>query len=136
MKRLFFAIPIPDLYKKELVHSFPQKSYHGIRWTKEDQLHITLHFLGPVAEEKVQELISHAAKVCKSFHLFHLQFNTFKAILHNRKPTMIWAQFEENQTFESLSYKLREVFPTGENRKPMPHATHRTFWHICKAHKS
>ncbi len=123
MKRLFFSVSIHDLYKKELVHSFPQKNYHGIRWTKEEQLHITLHFLGPVEEEKVQELISHAAAVSKSFHSFNLQFNTFKAILHNRKPTMIWAQFEENQTFELLTNKFREVFPTGKNRKPVPHAT-------------
>ncbi len=123
MKRLFFAIPIPDLYKKELVHSFLQKSYPGIRWTKEEQLHITLHFLGPVDDEKIKELIPQAAAACQSFHSFNLQFNTFKAILHNRKPRMIWAQFEENQSFESLSHKLRDMFPTGENRKPVPHAT-------------
>ncbi len=123
MKRLFFAIPLPDKYREELIHSLPQKIYPGIRWVKQENLHITLHFLGVVEAERTSALIQQATIICESFHPFHLQFNTLKIIFHNRKPTMIWAQFEESKRYESLSYKLRDIFPTGENRKPMPHAT-------------
>ncbi len=36
---------------------------------------------------------------------------------------MIWAQFEENSVYENLCLKLCEVFPTNEERKPIPHTT-------------
>ncbi len=52
-----------------------------------------------------------------------MKFAGLKTILKERKPVMIWAQFEENAAFEQLSIALRKCFPTDEKRKPNPHLT-------------
>jgi 2'-5' RNA ligase len=123
MKRLFFALPIPARLKKQVFGLFPKKTFHGIRFTPEENLHITVHFLGATPEEKIPELIQSAKEISDHTSSFELKFDSFKTIEKNKKPVMIWAQFGENDDFEKLCLKLRSAFPTNENRKPNPHAT-------------
>jgi RNA 2',3'-cyclic 3'-phosphodiesterase len=123
MPRLFFALPIPIELRQKLLSSSPRKHFHGIRFTPEENLHITVHFLGATEEEKLPEIILKAKEISQSTSSFNLKFDSFKTIFEKRKPVMIWAQFEENSSYENLSLKLREAIATDEKRKPNPHAT-------------
>ncbi|MBA3647408.1 MAG: RNA 2',3'-cyclic phosphodiesterase [Chitinophagales bacterium] len=123
MKRLFFAIPLPKEIKKQINYSFPPKSFHGIRWIGEEDMHITVHFLGATGEEELPQVLKKAEGVCESVFSFELKFASYKTIVKDRKPIMVWAQFEENNTFEDICLKFRESFPTEEKRKPAPHLT-------------
>jgi RNA 2',3'-cyclic 3'-phosphodiesterase len=51
--RLFVALPLPDKTRAALA-SWMERcgAQPGLRWTPRDQLHITLHFLGEVLEER------------------------------------------------------------------------------------
>src|SRR5438552_1467159 len=123
MPRLFFALPIPVELRQKLLAAFPRKNLPGIRFTPLENLHITAHFLGATSAEKIPDIIQQANEVSESTSSFELKFDSFKTIFQKKKPVMIWAQFEENSLYENLCLKLREAFPTDENRKPNPHAT-------------
>ncbi|HYV94271.1 MAG TPA: RNA 2',3'-cyclic phosphodiesterase [Chitinophagales bacterium] len=123
MPRLFFAIPIPIELRQKLLSAFSQKNFPGIRFTPIENLHITAHFLGTTSEEKIPEMLQRAKQISESTSSFELKLDSFKTIFQKKKPVMIWAQFEENFSYENLCLKLREAFPTGENRNPNPHAT-------------
>jgi len=121
--RLFFAIPLPIEIKQKLLSSFPQKNFPGIRFTPEENLHITVHFLGATSDEKLNKIIDEAKKICESTPPFEMRSDSLKTIFKDQKPVMIWAQCEECFGFEKLSFKFREALPTDENRKPNPHVT-------------
>lgn len=123
MPRLFFALPVPEECKPKLVSGFPQKKSHGVRMVPEVNLHITLHFLGDTKEDQVKDIIRQLQVVASDYGSFEMKFAGLKTILKERKPVMIWAQFEENAAFEQLSIALRKCFPTDEKRKPNPHLT-------------
>ena len=123
MKRLFFAISIPDKQKQILLQSFMKKDFHGIRWVNKENLHITAHFLGATYEEYIKNLMEQMPSVCNSAASFDITFQDFNTIVKGKKPVMIWAVFQENKTYDSLCYSLRKAFPTEENRTPIPHIT-------------
>jgi 2'-5' RNA ligase len=123
VKRLFFALTIPPGTRELLLGAFPQKKHFGIRFTPTENLHITAHFLGATAEDKLKERIGKTETLAALSPPFHLKFEQFKIISKEKRAVMIWAQFEKEPLYESLCIELRRLFPTDENRKPVPHAT-------------
>lgn len=121
--RLFFAIPIPADIGKKMLAAFHVKQYPNIRFILPEQLHITLHFLGTTAPEKLAEIKSLATGIAASVSRFNMQFVAFTTVIKQRKPVMIRAQLQENAAFETLSRSFQKTFPTAENRKPTPHIT-------------
>ncbi|MEO6166828.1 MAG: RNA 2',3'-cyclic phosphodiesterase [Chitinophagales bacterium] len=123
MKRLFFAIPIPKDNKQLLAAPFAKKDFFGIRWITKENLHVNLHFLGDTTDETQDHIKKIMPSVCNPIPSFDLELECYKAVSTNGKPVMLWAQLGDNTFFESLSYSLRELFPTDEARKPRPHIT-------------
>jgi len=123
MPRLFFAVPLAADLQRKLFASFHQKPFHGIRFTPQENLHLTVHFLGSTEEGKLEEIIRQTEIIAESFSSFEMKFAFFKIVFHEKKPVMIWAAFEENAAFEKLCLRLRKSFPTEEKRKPDPHIT-------------
>ena len=123
MPRLFFAIPVPVKVKKHLLSCFPQKNFPGIRFTPEENIHITTHFLGATPDDRIPGIISSAETISSSASPVEFKFDAIKLVFKDKKPVMIWIQFQENTTFETLCLKYREAFPTDEKRKPLPHLT-------------
>jgi RNA 2',3'-cyclic 3'-phosphodiesterase len=62
--RLFVAIPLPVPIRENLAHWVRKcGAQPTLRWTPAEQLHITLHFLGEVAEERVSGVMKALDKV-------------------------------------------------------------------------
>jgi 2'-5' RNA ligase len=56
--RLFVALPLPEKIRAALVDFTHQcGAQPALRWTPAQQLHITLHFLDEVADERLNEVI-------------------------------------------------------------------------------
>ena len=123
LMRLFFAIPVPGEIKTKLLSAFPAKAFPGIRFIAAENLHITVHFLGSTEKEKLNLILLQAKKTAERSSAFEIKFHSLKTIFKQRKPVMIWAQFENNKAFESLCSKFQNEFPTGETRTPNPHIT-------------
>lgn len=58
--RLFIALPLPRDSERELLDktSTLRRTLSGIKWVAPGLLHITLHFLGEVGEEKRQQIVA------------------------------------------------------------------------------
>lgn len=121
--RLFFAIPLTDDCKTALQAPFRHQKHYGIRWVKKENLHITLHFIGAVKDYRPLGFSAAVDAACNQFSPFELQLSGFRAVLKGSKPSMIWAQFEQQPQFDHLCTALSRIFPGDESRKPVPHVS-------------
>jgi 2'-5' RNA ligase len=60
--RLFFAVTPPDHVRAKIAHwqQLWSKSVHNVKWVKEENLHLTLKFLGEVVPTQLDQVVSAA----------------------------------------------------------------------------
>lgn len=127
--RIFVACPptteLLDLYSS-YISLFQDIS--GVRWTKSNNLHLTLFFIGEIEEENLNSVIEEVKFIRESFDPFVLEFEkiTYRGKAH--KPGMIWAQYQKHDSFTELSAlihrsvsKYMTIIPT--HLDPIPHIT-------------
>jgi 2'-5' RNA ligase len=99
MSRLFIALSIPDEVKAAIENA--QGQFRGavaegaIRWTKRDQLHLTLKFLGNVDEGQIEALAAALRHVCQGFAPLRLRAERIGAFPNLRRPRVLWVGVEE-----------------------------------------
>lgn len=138
-KRLFIAIPLGDEWFGAF-GEFQRKceketdKLSDLRWMKVENLHITICFLGWIAEEKTPDISQKLKEVLGSVKPFDLEFENI--IFGPLKTTarMIWAIFKGNENYKRLSKSINEAMQIEENREPIAHITLARFTngHISK----
>ena len=93
--RLFVAIPIPGAVRnkmirvqQELRRLAPRDAVH---WTKPEQFHLTLRFLGDVSSDRVVALKESVHTVCSGASALHLCAQGIGFFPNTRSPRVIWA---------------------------------------------
>lgn len=135
-QRWFVAIPLNEVHK-DAFEEF--RKHHAsafrdipqlkkVRWIASEKLHITGLFLGDVAEEQQEAVQQAIQRVADQTDPFHLQFDTYMLAPGNRKPRMIWARYQNSNTFTQFHFSLREQI--GQHlsleegaKEPVPHVT-------------
>ena len=84
--RLFIAIALPGPVREELVAL--AQPLAGVNWTRPEQLHLTLRFLGDVPEEKIENITAHLATV--RVEPFVLPVEGVGAFPPKAPPRVIW----------------------------------------------
>ena len=93
--RLFVAISLPDTVKEEIAKA--QREMRSVlpgsfmRWTKREQFHLTLKFLGNVAEARVGELTEALRGACNPFPSLKLRAERIGFFPDMRSPRVAWA---------------------------------------------
>ncbi len=115
-KRVFIAINFNEGFKKELLSiqreidtSFSDTN--PIKWTKKDNLHLTLLFVG--FTNNLENIFNKIQKITKKYKPFSINFNEVNYSLNNK---MVWVLGEKNKTLTSLSNDLG-------NKNFIPHIT-------------
>jgi RNA 2',3'-cyclic 3'-phosphodiesterase len=85
-KRLFIAIELPKACREELAALDPR--IKGLRWLPESQLHLTMSFLGDVANDREEKLRAELTAV--RVPEFFLPIRGMGAFGGSR-PTVVWA---------------------------------------------
>jgi 2'-5' RNA ligase len=92
--RLFIALVIPDAVKEtmeaaqtELRRLLPPTA---ARWTRREQFHLTLRFLGNMAASRVDELVEACHGACQSFGPLHLCARRIGFFPNAREPRVVW----------------------------------------------
>ncbi len=92
--RLFIAISPPEDVKDRIEKA--QQQLRGatpkniVRWTKREQFHLTLKFLGNVVETRVNELIEALRAACRSAETLHLRAEKTGFFPGARVPRVLW----------------------------------------------
>ena len=98
--RMFIAIASPPELKEALKRT--QQSLRvpmgasGIRWTSQEQFHLTLRFLGNVESSTVESLSTILREACRGFGPLRLQAKGVGFFPSARRPHVIWAGVSDN----------------------------------------
>jgi 2'-5' RNA ligase len=97
--RLFIAITIPDGIKTkieaaqgELRRVLPERA---VRWTRREQFHLTLKFLGDVDAARVETLGEALRAACRGFGALHLRAERVGFFPDLRYPRVIWVGVQD-----------------------------------------
>ncbi len=127
--RIFIAINLPADVKKYLA-SFEQKFPElPAKWTPQDNLHITLVFLGDLTDEELGEVCVTAKHVAAGHEGFEINLSRVGYGPDEKiPPRFIWATGEKSKELSDLKNDLQEALVEKINFKPeyrtfAPHIT-------------
>lgn len=125
-KRIFLAISLPEDVKKRLFR-FVEKEFGDlpVKWTRKENLHLTLNFLGYVAEENIPGICEDARKAADNSQAFELLFEKTESGPRPDSPKMIWATGEKSDALAKLKFQLEKTlgFQAREKKDFRPHIT-------------
>lgn len=106
--RIFIAINFPSDIKKEFL--FYQKKWEDlpVRWTKENNLHLTLVFIGNVDDEGLLKILETTREIAKNSQPFSIHFQRILLGPPDRTPRMFWVEGEKNQDLSVLKNNLEK----------------------------
>jgi RNA 2',3'-cyclic 3'-phosphodiesterase len=123
--RLFVAVPLSEAHKAA-IRPYQQVYRHKlIRFVPEENLHLTLHFIGEVPEQTLPGLQQQLARAAAAHQPFTLTFRETAPGPKPGSPRLIWTRFEEHPAFDALSTTLCQVLEAapGAYGKFIPHIT-------------
>ncbi len=129
----FIAIHLPEMLQnyfsklqQELKRELPYK-----QWPHKRDLHITLKFLGPVADNEVS-LLQHQLQNMEQSAPFTLETGGLGTFGNPKKPRVLWAGVEKTEQLKQLQEKVEEhCLDAGyekEKRDYRPHITLAKKW--------
>ncbi|MDD2731782.1 MAG: RNA 2',3'-cyclic phosphodiesterase [Candidatus Pacebacteria bacterium] len=106
-RRIFIAVNLPEDIKEKLNEYQYKWSDLPAKWTKKDNIHITLAFLGYIRDEELIEVCKLVKEVSQrhsplSINLNKICYGPLKKI----PPRMVWAVGENSDDFISLKNDL------------------------------
>ena len=107
--RIFIAINLPEEIKKELEKYQSQWPELPIRWTKPENLHVTLAFLGYLSDEELVEVLRVTKEVAQKHQPFSI--NLTKIIYGPPKkmpPRMVWVEGAKSKDLANLQLDLEK----------------------------
>lgn len=129
--RVFIAINLPEDIKRKLTDYQRKWPKMPVSWTKSNNIHITLVFLGYINDQELLEVSKTIKEVGLRQSLFSITLNKICYGPPNKiPPRMIWAIGESTKDFTSLKNDLDkslsgpEAVPfSSEKREFSPHIT-------------
>ncbi|MFH1180937.1 MAG: RNA 2',3'-cyclic phosphodiesterase [bacterium] len=117
--RIFIAINLPEKIKKELAGYENKWLELPCRWTKTENLHITLAFLGYLTDEEMLEVLKITRNALKEREPFSISLNKIcygPAEEKSGRPRMVWAKGEKTEALADLQDNLVKALESEENR--------------------
>ena len=130
--RAFIAIELPSGITKELEAAQRKLSQRlpegGVRWVKSNSIHLTLHFLSNVAQDRLADIYEGLDQVAAESTPFSLNLAALGCFPSSRRPRVIWLGLggEIDQLGVVQNKVSRMLLPLGwekEGRNFHPHLT-------------
>ncbi|MCX8015359.1 MAG: RNA 2',3'-cyclic phosphodiesterase [candidate division WOR-3 bacterium] len=128
--RAFIAVEIPEKVRAEIAQLIDRfaKNEPSVKWVKEDNLHITLLFLGEIDNDFLEKSINQLNGVARIKKGFRMSLKNFGAFPSQRSPRVLWIGIEQGaQELIDLQTAVESAFTTigykPEERKFHPHLT-------------
>lgn len=121
--RLFVSIDLPGKVREKLHSWLPDRP--DLRYTKQEQLHLTLLFLGECEKQEVDLIVNKLETV--QFAPFNLVIEGIGSFPGKNNPRVIWAGVNKHPELMNLQHQISSKLDTftddGGNRPYMPHIT-------------
>lgn len=127
--RIFIAVNLPKEIRKQLVNYQSKWPELPIKWTKPENLHITLIFLGDVNDSELVEICKTSKEIIEQHDSLGINLNQIcYGPPKKMPPRMIWVKGQKSQELSDLkkdleSALLEKVNFHQENRAFSPHIT-------------
>lgn len=89
--RVFIAINLPEDIKNKLADFQYKWPELPARWTKKENLHITLEFLGYLTDEEILDVIERTKEQSSKQESYSITLNKIIYGPPNKPPRMVWA---------------------------------------------
>ncbi|MFH1643521.1 MAG: RNA 2',3'-cyclic phosphodiesterase [Patescibacteria group bacterium] len=109
LHRIFIAINLPEEIKKELLSIQDQYFEIPAKWTKPENLHLTLAFLGNRTEEEITKVIEAIKELSKNYAPFSLSLNDLSYGPDLKNPKMIWRKIELSNELRIIQSNLNQT---------------------------
>jgi RNA 2',3'-cyclic 3'-phosphodiesterase len=125
--RAFVAIPLPAEVRAALADYAAAIGLPGLRRIDATDLHVTVHFLGSVADADAARIAAALTPACAGVPAFRLRLAGAR-LAPRRRPRMVWAALEAPPGFAHLAHAVAAaVAPFAPDaRVPRPQAPHVT----------
>jgi len=113
--RIFIAINLPEKIRMELSKYKENWPELPVRWTKKDNLHITLIFFGYLLDEELLEIFKITKEVAARNQSFLLNLSKIcYGPPEKMPPKMVWVQGEKSREFASLKDDIEKSLGNSE----------------------
>ena len=120
--RLFVALRVPEEVKAEVrkAQAELRRSIQQARvtWTRHEQFHLTLKFLGNVEEERVGELVEAVRGACGGFAAPRLRAEGVGCFPDLRSPRVVWLGVRDAEQALPRLQRAIETASTGFTSQP------------------
>jgi 2'-5' RNA ligase len=127
--RMFVAINLPGSTRRAIWDAAAplREKRYPVRWVDPDAIHLTLKFLGEVADAREDEVRRGLAAAAQGAKAFSLALRGFGAFPTSQRPRVFWVGCEAAPPLELLQHRLEQEmdrigFPL-EGRPFHPHLT-------------
>jgi RNA 2',3'-cyclic 3'-phosphodiesterase len=97
--RMFIAIELPAIIRENLIAHINhlRQAFPEVRasWSREENLHLTLKFLGDIPVKRVEGLSGATGRAARSFPPFELALNGCGAFPLKGQPRVLWIGIED-----------------------------------------
>lgn len=128
--RCFIAVDIPEMVKKEVMRATERarKSHRDLKWVEEENLHITLKFLGEVEREKIEKVKRVLDMITRAEAPFNLTTSEFGTFPKRGALRVFWLGIEGDldeikKLQERIEKELLKIGFDREDREFTPHLT-------------
>jgi 2'-5' RNA ligase len=128
--RTFLALPVPaDIVAclREVIGRLERRT-EGVRWVKDEGIHITVKFLGEIEEGMAERVRSALTPIGALFRPFQARLGGLDAFPGRRSARVIVVRLKEGiepaqAIFEEVEERLAAIDMEREKRKLVPHLT-------------
>ena len=125
---LCFPVPMEVKSKKHMLFSTLQHSSSKINWVMNENLHLTLKFLGYTRESDIANIISQVKNVTANYRPFHLYVNGTGCFPKKERPRTLFMGIEGrinllNNLVKNIELQLEELDFPKDRFKYLPHIT-------------
>lgn len=129
--RSFIAIELPDGLKQELNHleaQLKKSGPPGVKWVNPDSIHLTLKFLGNIAQNQIDEITKAMEEAVQGIPPFHLEIKDLGVFPNLKRVQVAWVGISGDVNKLSLlqqniESKLARLGFTPESRPFTAHLT-------------
>jgi 2'-5' RNA ligase len=124
--RVFVAVPLPRRIQAALVQTLApmRERFPEARWTREESLHVTLHFIGALGPYDVPSLTDVVAGAVAHRAAFRARLAGAGAFGGGRRPRVAWVGFGEGAApLAALAADVMAALKVPPERDPRPHVT-------------